>query len=222
MKINNMTSKTSLEIQESDVLIIQDGEDTKQISIKELKEYFLNQGISKNTKMLINETLDNVINSLKTSKYIISELVTYKMNVTINDASSGDIYITLKSTNTDKWLTKEDIHNLLMPNEEGLFSKNFVINVLISDIYVKSSYYTIHDVSELDQVVPEGNIGCIKAHFDNLTQNEIANITYDDIIITTENTEITIVFPIEDTHEYNFIGDPDLFNNNVPYTQNIG
>ena len=222
MKISNLTAKTSLEIDENDVLVIEDKESTKQITVKEFKEYMMNSGITKSTKMLINEMMDNVISSLAASKYIISELLTYKMNTTIHDAESGNIYITLKSVETDKWLTAEDIRKLLVPNEEGLYTKNFVINVLVSDVYVKSSNYSIHDANEESEVIPEGNIGYIKAHFDGLTQNEIAGITYDDIMITTEDTEVTIVLPIEDTHEYEFVGDPDLFNNNVSYVQSIG
>lgn len=222
MKISNLTSKTSIEIEENDVLVIEDKEATKKVTVKEFKEHLLNTGITKSTKMLINETMDNVISSLQAAKYIISELITYKMNTTINDAESGDIYITLKSVRTDKWLTAEEIGNLLVPNEEGICSKNFVINVLVADAYVRSSSYSIHDASEENEIVPEGNIGYIKAHFVGLTQNEIAGITYDDIMITTEDTEITIVLPVEDNNEYEFIGDPELFNNNVPYSQNIG
>ena len=222
MKINNLTAKTSLEIQETDILVIQDKEDTKQITVKEFKEYLLNHGVTRSTKKLINEMIDNVINSLQSSKYIISELITYKMNTIINDVESGDIYITLKNIGTNEWLTMKDIENLLIPNENGLFTKNFVINVLINDEYVKSLTYSIHDANEENDIVPKGNIGYIKAHFDGLTQNEIAGITYDDIMITTEDTEITIVLPIEDQHEYKFIGDPDLFNNNVHYVQNLG
>ena len=222
MKISNLTAKTSLEIDENDVLVIEDKESTKQITVKEFKEYMMNSGITKSTKMLINEMMDNVISSLAASKYIISELLTYKMNTTIHDAESGNIYITLKSVETDKWLTAEDIRKLLVPNEEGLYTKNFVINVLVSDVYVKSSNYSIHDANEESEVIPEGNIGYIKAHFDGLSQNEIAGITYDDIMITTEDTEVTIVLPIEDAHEYEFVGDPDLFNNNVSYVQSIG
>lgn len=221
MKIKDLTSKTSFEVNENDVLVIEDGEDTKQITVKEFREYLLGSGITKTTKMLINEMMDNVINSLQSSKYIISELLTYKMSTTITDVD-GDIYITLKNVSTDKWLTAEEIGALLVPNEEGICTKNFVINVLVADAYVRSSSYSIHDASDIDEILPEGNIGYIKAHFDGLTQNEVAGITYDDIMITTEETEITVVLPIEDRHEYEFIGDPDMFNNNVPYTQSIG
>ena len=109
MKISNLTAKTSIEIDENDILVIEDKEGTKKTSVKAFKEYLLSNGITRSTKMLINEMMDNVINSLIASKYIISELLTYKMNTTIYDAESGDIYITLKSVNTDKWLTAKDI-----------------------------------------------------------------------------------------------------------------
>lgn len=221
MKIKDLTAKTSFEVEDDDVLVIEDGEDTKQISVKEFREYLLGSGVTKTTKVLINEMMDNVISSLQSAKYIISELITYKMNTTITNVD-GDVYITLKSVSTNKWLTSDEIKALLVPNEDGLFTKRFIINALVADAYVKSTTYSIHDASEIDEIVPEGNIGYIKAHFDGLTQNEIAGITYDDIMITTESTEVTIVLPIEDKHEYEFIGDPDLFNNNVPYTRIIG
>lgn len=221
MKIKNLTTKTSIEIEDSDVLVIEDREGTKQITVKEFQEYLMNNGVTKSTKMLINQMMDNVITSLQASKYIITDLLTYQMNTTISDVD-GNVYITLKSVATDKWLTAKEIANLLVPNEEGLLTKSFVISVLIDDVYVKCSSYSIHDASEIDEVVPEGNIGYIKAHFDGLTQNEVAGITYDDIVITVEDTEITIVLPIEDMHEYEFVGDPNLFNNNVSYVSNIG
>lgn len=222
MKISNLTAKTSLEIQETDILVIEDAEGTKQITVKEFREYLMNNGITKSTKMLINDMMDNVINSLKASKYVISELITHKMNVTINDVASGDVYITLQNVGTEKWLTREEIESLLAPNEEGFYTKNFVISVMVADAYVPCTSYSIHDANEMNDVTPEGNIGYICAHYEGLTQNEIAGITYDDIMITLEDTELTIVLPVEDVHEYQFVGDPDMFNNNVPYTQSIG
>ena len=221
MKIKNLNTKTSLEIEESDVLVIEDGEDTKQITVKEFKEYLIKNGISKNTKILINQMMDNVIESLKASKYVISELLTYKMNTTVSDVD-GTIYITLQDTRTDKWLTAKDIEALLFPNDDDVYTKSYVISVLVNDAYVRCSSYSIHDGNKIDEVVPEGNIGYIKAHFDGLTQNDVANITYDKIMITIEDTEIVIAIPVEDMHEYEFVGDPDMFNNNVPFVQNIG
>lgn len=222
MKINNMTTKTSLEIQDTDVLVIQDGEDTKQVSVGDLKEYFITHGVSKNTKILINDMLDNIINSLKSSKYIISELITYKMNTVVSDTEPGYIYVTIKNEASGKWLTAQDIVALLLPNEEGMLTKRFVIQALIDDVYVECTSYDIRDANEISNVIPESNIGYIKIHFDGLDQNQISGITYDDILITVQSTEYTIVMPIEDMHDYQFVGDPDLFNNNVPFIQNIG
>jgi len=221
VKISNLTSKTAIEIQDTDILVIEDSAETKKITVKEFRDYLMNNGITKSTKMLINEMMDSVIHSLQASKYVISELLTFKMNTVINDAASGDIFITLKDINTDKWLTGDEIKALLMPDADGQCGRDFIINVLVDDVYVKSASYSIHDASEVSDIVPEGNIGYIKAHFD-LDQNQIAGITYDDIMITMDDTEVTFVLPIEDKHEYKFVGDPDYFNNRVPYVQNIG
>ena len=61
MKINDMIAKTALEIQDTDILVIQDGEDTKQVSIADLKEY-LCESLSINTKKIINLFLSKTYN----------------------------------------------------------------------------------------------------------------------------------------------------------------
>ena len=220
MKISNLTNKTSLEIQDTDLLVIEDAEGTKSVTVKEFRDYLINQGVSKNTKLLINNMLDSVINSLKTSKYIITELLTYQMAATVNEEKS--IYIKFKNPETDEWLTKQEIMDILVPNPETeMFTKKFVIRVLVNGEYIDSTDYSIHDGHELDDIVPRNLVGYIKADFYDLTQNEIAGITYSDIIITVEDTEITITLPVEDVHSYEFIGNPESFNNNVSYTQEI-
>ena len=222
MKISNMTSKTSLEINDTDILIIEDIEGTKQVSIQDLRQYLLDNGITKSTKILINDMMDNVIESLKACKYMISELVTHRMNITINDVTSGNIYITLQNVGTGKWLTVQDIQNLLIPNEDGMYTRKFDVQINIDDVYIKCTSYTIHDASEINTIIPKDSMGCLCVHFDGLEQNDIANLSYEDIIITLEHTEITFVLPIEDMHEYQFIGDPNMFKNHVPYIQNLG
>ena len=222
MKISNLTSKTFFEINDTDILIIEDDVDTKKVTVKDLRDYFLNNGVTRSTKMLINEMMDNVINSLSAAKYVITELMTYKMNTVINDATSGNIYIALKEVNTNKWLTKEEINKLLLPNEDGIFTKNFIISAYVNDAYIRAISYVILDANEITDVVPEDNIGYIKAHFEGLTQNEIASITYDGIMISVESTEVTIVLPVEERRDYEFVGDPNLFNNHVPHIQSIG
>ena len=225
MKISNLTAKTSIEIDENDILVIEDKEETKQTTIKDFREYLLRSGINKSTKILINEMMDNIIHSLEVSKFVISELFTYKVNTIINDAESGDIYITLMDTKNDTWLSAQDIGNLLLPNEEGICTRNLVVNVLISDICITSLNNSIYEVNEesedIPDGIPEGNIGYIKAHFGGLTQNEIAGITYDNITITIEDTDTTVILPVEDRHSYEFITDPEFFSNNVSYVQDI-
>ena len=44
MKIKNLTTKTSLEIEDSDILVIEDTEDTKQITIKQMINKELEMG----------------------------------------------------------------------------------------------------------------------------------------------------------------------------------
>lgn len=225
MKISNLTAKTSIEIDENDILVIEDKEETKQTTIKDFREYLLRTGITKSTKMIINEMMDNIIKSLEASKFIISELFTYKVNTIINDYDSGDIYIILKDVKTDKWLTAQEIGNLLLPNEEGVCARSFSISVLVSDVYIKSLNYSIHYIDAENEVAPENipsEAGYIKAHFDGFTQNEIADIAYDDVVITIEDTETMVGLPVEDYHSYEFIVDPEFFINNVSYVQDIG
>ena len=218
MKISNLTSKTSIEIQDTDVLVIEDAEDTKKITVSEFKEYLLNNGITKSTKMLINNMMDNVINSLKASKYAISELFTYKMSIVIHDEKT--IHIQLKNMETNKWLSVNGIKNLLT-DTNGESTKAITVNALVDGMYTKSTNYSIHDYHEIDKVVPEGVIGYIETSFSNLTKNEIANLTYNDIVLTVEDVEFAFSIPIEDKHEYHFVGDPNMFHNNVSYVQYI-
>lgn len=222
MKISNMTSKTSIEINDTDVLLIEDSEDTKQVSVKEFREYLLSHGITRNTKVLINGMLDNIINSLKTSKFLISELITHKMNVVISGSESFDIFIALQNVATEKWLTVDEIYAMQLPNDEGLNTREIVISIATNDVFSHCTECSILDASEISEFSPKENMGYIKAHFEGLTQNEIACVTYNDIFVTLKDTEIVIELPIEDRHTYEFVSDPDLFNNNVPYIQEIG
>lgn len=222
MKISNMTSKTSIEINDTDVLLIEDSEDTKQVSVKEFREYLLSHGVTRNTKVLINDMLDNVINSLKASKFIISELITHKMNVVINGSDSCDIFIALQNVATEKWLTEEEIYLMQFPNDEGMNTKEIVVSIATDNVFAHCTEYSIIDASEISEFNPKENMGYIKAHFDGLTQNQIACITYNDIFVSLKDTEVVIELPIEDRHTYQFVSDPDLFNNNVPYIQELG
>lgn len=117
MKIKDMTSKTSLEVQDTDILVIEDSEDTKQITVEEFKKYL---GIGNNTeidtKKLINQTIDNIILSLASAKYVIEENNTtvFVLDITVEDTACN-MSISIKNNETNTYLTAEEITNLLLP-----------------------------------------------------------------------------------------------------------
>lgn len=208
MKINNMTAKTSLEIENSDILVIQDGEDTKQVSVGEFKEFLMNSSET-NSKKLINQTLDNVIASLTASKYDVSVLKTYTIGAWIG-STSGNVQIILKDNDTNKWLTEAELNDFVAKEE-------FNVYLMIKDLLVSATSFGVKDfVTEhstgTNPVLEADNAGFIKAHFDNLTQNEIANITCDDVIIHQKDTE---------DFRYMFNHDKDSFTNSVHYVESV-
>ena len=208
MKINNMTAKTSLEIEDSDILVIQDGEDTKQVSVGEFKEFLMNSS-EISSKKLINQTLDNIIASLAASKYDVSVLKTYTIGAWIG-STSGNVQIILKDNDTNKWLTEAELNDFVAKEE-------FNVYLMIKDLLVSATSFKVKDfVTEhptgTNPVLEADNAGFIKAHFDNLTQNEIANITCDDVIIHQKDTE---------DFRYMFNHDKDSFTNSVPYVESV-
>ena len=215
MKINDMIAKTALEIQDTDILIIQDGEDTKQVSVADLRD-FLNITSDKNTKKLINQTIDNIIASLQATKYIVSELRSFMINSWIG-STSGNIQIAIKDLDNNKWLTADEIVKLTNPDENGIAQNDFIIKVMIADVYNTAVSYTIMDFntehsSGTNAILEASDAGFIKAHFNGLMPNEIAGITYNDIKLELPETE---------EYRYLFNGDPDSFANAVPYTNSI-
>ena len=208
MKINNMTAKTSLEIEDSDILVIQDGEDTKQVSVGEFKEFLIDSSET-NSKKLINQTLDNVIASLTASKYDVSVLKTYTIGAWIG-STSGNVQIILKDNETNKWLTEAELNDFVAKEE-------FNVYLMIKDLLVSATSFGVKDFvtehpTRTNPVLESDNAGFIKAHFDNLTQNEIANITCDDVIIHQKDTEY---------FRYMFNHDKDSFTNSVPYVESV-
>ena len=208
MKINNMTAKTSLEIEDSDILVIQDGEDTKQVSVGEFKKFLIDSS-EINSKKLINQTLDNVIASLTASKYDVSVLKTYTIGAWIG-STSGNVQIILKDNDTNKWLTEAELNDFVAKEE-------FNVYLIIKDLLVSVTSFEVKDfVTEhpigTNSVLEADNAGFIKAHFDNLTQNEIANITCDDVIIHQKDTE---------DFRYMFNHDKDSFTNSVSYVESV-
>lgn len=207
MKINNMTAKTSLEIEDTDILVIQDGENTKQVTVAEFKDY-LSLSLAKTNKKLINEAIDNVITALENAKFVLSELKTIIVGAWIG-STSGNIQIVLKDNETDKWLTKDEI--------DSFITDDFSIKVLIADMYQTPQTITVMDFKTehpqgTNPVLEADEAGFIKVHIDGLVQNEIAGITYNDIVVSKTDTE---------DYRYEFTNDKETFNNAVPYIDNI-
>ena len=215
MKINDMVAKTALEIQDTDILVIQDGEDTKQVSVADLKEY-LCESLSINTKKIINQTIDNIIASLQATKYVVSVLRTFMINSWIG-STSGNIQMSIKDIDNDKWLTVDEIIALTNPNEDGEPQNDFSIKVMVGDVLKNAESYTVkrftaEHPSGTNQILEDSDAGFIKAHFEGLTQNEIANIKFDNIKIELQETE---------EYRYIFTTDENSFANAVSYVENI-
>lgn len=215
MKINDMIAKTALEIQDTDILVIQDGEDTKQVSVADLKEY-LCESLSINTKKIINQTIDNIIASLQATKYVVSVLRTFMINSWIG-STSGNIQMSIKDIDNDKWLTVDEIIALTNPNEDGEPQNDFSIKVMVGDVLKNAESYTVkrftaEHPSGTNQILEDSDAGFIKAHFEGLTQNEIANIKFDNIKIELQETE---------EYRYIFTTDENSFANAVSYVENV-
>lgn len=201
MKIKSMTQKTALEVTDNDVLVIEDDEETKQITVADLRDYLLSSGVTKETKKLINQTLDTISATLLAAKYIVSELQSYEVTATVIDQEN--IHFMIKDMITGLYLTASEIGTLLMDE--------YLLQILIADVYVNPDMVPVivDEYPTLDAVIPNG---IIKAHFADLTQNEVAGITYDDIKIEIPETE---------EFRYEFLISPELFINNVSYVEEV-
>ena len=218
MKIKDMVSKTSLEVQDTDLLIIEDEEDTKSITVSALKE-LLNNDTTRIAKNVVNETIDNIIIALQNCKFAFMETKEYLINTWIG-STSGNVQIAVKNITDDKWLTVQDFIDMMQLDEETQVSTyDFTVEVKIADAWQTAVSYTIKDYNtehagadNINTVLSSSNAGFIKAHFDNLTQNEIAGITYDDIRLT---------FPDNAEYKHIFNVDENSFANAVPYVEEI-
>ncbi len=224
MKIHDMTQKTTLEVQDTDLLIIEDEEDTKAITVSAFKEVMSNYSDGR-AKRFINATIDKIIVALQNVKYGLTKLRQYVVYTRI-DSSVGDVFIALKDLSTNKWMTSEEITAaMLLAGETGFSS--FKVRMLVADMYEEATSYEMrHFVdlygenlqTELDQELCDANAGMVMAHFAGLTQNEIAGITYDDVVVTLPIEEFEFELEAEDALQFKFTTDKDLFVNNVPYS----
>ena len=224
MKIHDMTQKTTLEVQDTDLLIIEDDEDTKAITVSAFKEVMSSYSDGR-AKKFINATIDKIIVALQNVKYGLTKLRQYVVYTRI-DSSVGDVYIALKDLSTNKWLTSEEIvATTMLVGETGLSS--FKVRMLVADMYTEATAYTMQRFvdlygenvqNDLDQELLDADAGMVMAHFAGLTQNEIAGVTHDDVVVTLPVEEFEFELDAEDPLQFKFATDKDLFVNNVPYS----
>lgn len=241
MKIHDLTTKKALEVEATDLLVIEDAEETKAITVAEFMECVkIHNDIS--FKQLVNQTLTRVIDALEEAKYTFSYDKFFTLNIWIG-SYSGNIQFTVLDNDTNKWLTRDELIRLLGPideenyeqeavdrtefiaednvgdNENETVKRTYVIKLLIDDTRYDCTAYSIKNFKD-DH--PEGtnawleadNAGYIKASFVGLTSNQIANIKHNNISVAIDEytDENRVVY------HYNFTTSEDSFVNSVEWT----
>lgn len=226
MKIKDMTTKTSLEVQDTDLLVIEDEEETKSITVAEFKQALklaFDENTDKKIKLVVNDIITNVVSALEKCKYTFAEPKYFLVSTWIESAS-GDIQIAILDVATNAWLTVEELVALTMEDETGTATRQFVVEVMVGDVLCTTDVEDIvildfnteyPNASELNAWMAEENAGFIKVHFDGLTQNEIAGIEHDDIKVILPD------IPDMDEAECIFETSNDSFSNTVPYMESI-
>ncbi len=224
MKLTSLKTKTAIEVTDNDLLVIEDREDTKTITVEQFK-LLMNAYTDVTTKMLFNECIDRVNKALEKAKFTIPISRKYLVNSWIG-STSGNVQITLKDLETNKWLTREELVALIM-DEEGNFSGDFKVRLFADDVYNNAQSYQLlsfreyHDRSA-NEWLYDSDAGFIKASFGTFEQNTIAAIQSGDIIVSISPR--TIKDEEESTekeYQFIFITDPDSFSNGVPFVSVI-
>lgn len=210
MKIKSLTQKTALEVEDSDVLIIEDNEETKQITVADFKEYMTSASATE-IKRHINETLDRICVSLQNAKYILQENYTYLTYIWI-DTSDGYIKVALKDKGIDKWLSVKEIEDLTGFNKETKeFDNGFMGIVTFNGVSVEPTSYSIESYNanypiDAEDELSMADAGYISMYCEVSDNGKIAALTYEDIELSLEATEQYI---------YEFIITEENFTNTV-------
>lgn len=241
MKIHDLTTKKALEVSLTDLLVIEDEEDTKAITVAEFMECV---GIhtDRSAKELINDTLDNVIKALENAKYKFDYDKFFTLNIWIG-SDSGNVQFSIFDTDTKKWLTRDELIRLLGPIDEENYEqeveerkewvyeeptddketeeepkRTYVVKLFIDDERHDCVSYSIRDFKEdhaegTNAWLEADNAGYVKAHFDNLTHNQIASITHENLSVTMDEytDENRIVY------HYHFVSQDESFANSVAW-----
>lgn len=209
MKISDMQTKKSIEVNDNDLLVIEDNEDTKSITVSELKNY-MTLSLIDNPKYLINMTIDNIIDALSKIKFVLPQDRNIDVFTYIKDTST--VIMSLKEN--EKYFTLDDINNLIASSVEG---SKFTFKILVNEVYETSTTYTVNNANEVftgledNEIIKElyeKNIGVINITFNPMDQNNLSLVTYNDIIVE---------LPKSENYIFNFTSKEDLFINNTSF-----
>lgn len=209
MKISDMQTKKSIEVNDNDLLVIEDNEDTKSITVSELKNY-MTLSLIDNPKYLINMTIDNIIDALSKIKFVLPQDRNIDVFTYIKDTST--VIMSLKEN--EKYFTLDDINNLIASSVEG---SKFTFKILVNEVYETSTTYTVNNANkvftglednEIIKELYEKNIGVINITFNPMDQNNLSLVTYNDIIVE---------LPKSENYIFNFTSKEDLFINNISF-----
>lgn len=223
MKIHDMTTKQWIEVQDTDLLIIEDEEDTKAITVSNLREV-MTRHTDDRSKKFINATIDKIIVALQNVKYSVANQRQYVIYARIDSISSG-VVIAFKDALTNKWLATEEVLALThLVNEHG--TADFKVQMLINEIYEEAQVCTVLNFSDLygdslvtalDKELYAANAGVVLASFFDLSQNDLASVTHEDVVVSLPLIEIDFEMDVDDDFQLKFTTSKDFFVNNVPY-----
>lgn len=237
MKLQSLKTKTAIEVTDDDLLVIEDREDTKTITVGQFK-ILMNAFSEVRVKHIFNECIDRMCAAFEQAKFTFPEKRNYLVNTWIG-STSGNVQIALRDISTNQWLTREELVALIM-DERGNMQMDFSVKLFAGDVYHEAESYQLlnfvdyHDRSA-NEWLYDSNAGFIKVAFgDDFENNEIAAIRASDIEVTIKNRIVSVdedgtetiepepePEPIQKEYEFNFITSKDSFANAVEFVSII-
>lgn len=233
MKLQSLKTKVALEVNDDDLLVIEDREDTKTITVEQFKS-LMNAFTETRIKHTFNECIDRMIAAFEQAKFTFPIQRTYLMNIWIG-STSGNVQIAFKDIPTNHWLTRDELVALVM-DEQGRMENDFSVQLFIGGVYKKAQSYQLlnfvdHHDRSANEWLYDSNAGFIKAAFGNdFEQNDIAAIRPYDVIVTIKNRTVEVdedgtetiqpepePEPIIKEYEFKFLADKGSFANAVPF-----
>lgn len=213
MKIKDMKTKTSIEVTDNDLLVIEDSEETKSITVKEFKKILnksSDEAMEKTAKKVMNEFLDKVKKSLDKLTFDIAENIIIEPYIFKIDAE-GTIYTAYK--HEGRYL---DILSLLKLFDKQTISMKVNVNEIeqelmpYNDIEEFNKQYLDMAVKEPD--LAEANAAVIKFKLNNVKQNDVSKLTSEMFKIEIARTEEKI---------YHLSVTKEKFKNEVPFVEEV-